>query len=160
MWSWVGEWLRGLLVVVLLGNLAEWLLPRSDLRRYAGLVVGLFMLWVMVEPLVAGWQKLEQLKVNPLLPALNPSALSTDTLVAREQTQEVEAFMKTLPGVSACSVTRSGSRFRVAVTLSKPLPSNQLTEFAQLAVAVATGGASQDVQVVVTNLAPGAKGSS
>ncbi|MCR1352975.1 stage III sporulation protein AF, partial [Acidithiobacillus ferrooxidans] len=58
----IGHWVRSLIIIVLLGNLADFVLPKGDLKKYAGLVVGLVLLLAMVSPV---WSLIHQVGKSP-----------------------------------------------------------------------------------------------
>lgn len=106
----IAEWVRTLIVVVLLGNLVEFLLPKSDMKRYAGLVVGLVILAVMLAP-VSRW-------VSALEHAGTPLALESWTntgpgfrqVTINEELHQAEAIVLTYPGGSSMPDYRNGNR--------------------------------------------------
>lgn len=110
----VGAWIRTLLALVLLGNVVDWILPDSSLRRYASLVVGLVLLAAMVAPV---WSFMHRSS------ALEPggswfSSASTGGLsrtVASQEVQEVSGVLDALPGVDSVQV--QDRRGQVAVVL-------------------------------------------
>jgi stage III sporulation protein AF len=103
MWALVGGWVRTLIVIVLLGNLAELVLPKGDLRRYAGLVVGLVLLLVMIRPLLS---LVDLVNREPAATPFNwvSSGPSLDDAITIEEQHQAEAMMETIPGVVTCQI--------------------------------------------------------
>ena len=51
--SWLGDWLREIILVVLLASFVELLLPSKSMERYARLVLSLLILLTMLSPIVS-----------------------------------------------------------------------------------------------------------
>ncbi|WP_313641865.1 stage III sporulation protein AF [Paenibacillus sp. FSL K6-0276] len=51
--SWLGDWLREIILVVLLASFIELLLPSKSMERYARLVLSLLILLTMLSPIVS-----------------------------------------------------------------------------------------------------------
>lgn len=51
--SWLGGWLREIILVVLLASFVELLLPSKSMERYARLVLSLLILLTMLSPIVS-----------------------------------------------------------------------------------------------------------
>lgn len=155
----VAAWIRTLMVVVLLGNLAEWLLPRADLRRYAGLVVGLFVLWAMAHPLVTAWDAVRvRLGAARLALPTGGTGPERDALIAQEEVGQIAAMVKTLPGVTDCTVTRSGSTWVVSVVFDRPESPGPVRAFVAAAVRLATGNPAASPTVRIVTRGPGEEG--
>ncbi|MDA8205112.1 MAG: stage III sporulation protein AF [Thermaerobacter sp.] len=101
----IGQWLKVLIVVVLLGNLVDFVLPKGDLKRYGGLVVGLVILATLVSPL---WSWLNQMGKTPLaLPTAGwtNSQSGFNQVVKMEELHQAEAIVLSMSGVSGCTLT-------------------------------------------------------
>ncbi|WP_246608839.1 stage III sporulation protein AF [Paenibacillus agaridevorans] len=55
--TWLSDWLRDIIAVILLAVLVELLLPNKAMQRYARLVVGLFILLTILSPLLRLFQE-------------------------------------------------------------------------------------------------------
>ena len=100
----IGDWIRVLIVVALLGNLVEFVLPKGDIKRYGGLVVGLVILVVIVNPL---WTWLHQvhreMTLQPLSWTNTPSGFQA--VVQTEELHQAEAIVLSMPKITACRLT-------------------------------------------------------
>ena len=146
MLAWVAQWVKSLVVIVLLGNVAEFLLPKGDLKRYAGLLVGLVVLLAMISPFGVMWR-------GVAVPTLNGAGTaasgSWQTAVAQEELSQARAMVMALPGVTACQVRHPGSgAVAVSVTADGQQATTTLIRYAKAAVAVATGS-QQPVRVFI-----------
>jgi len=144
----IAEWVRTLIVVVLLGNLVEFLLPKSDMKRYAGLVVGLVILAVMLAP-VSRW-------VSALEHAGTPLALASWTntgsgfrqVTINEELHQAEAIVLTYRGVRQCQITEIGpGRFRATIAVVGSVSPSTLQQYVADAIQVTTG-APASVEVI------------
>jgi stage III sporulation protein AF len=99
----IGAWVRTLLVLALVGNLLDWVLPEGGMRRYASLVVGLVLTAAVVGPVsglvnqVRQGASLEQWFRMSAGPPLG-------RVVERQRAWEVAAVMETLPHVIRAQV--------------------------------------------------------
>ncbi len=100
----LGTWLKTLVVVVLLGNFVDFILPKGDLKRYGGLIVGLVILAAVVSPL---WSWLHQLGKNVSLPASTwtNSPAGFNQVVTMEELRQAQAIVLSMPGIKACRLT-------------------------------------------------------
>ena len=57
MMTWLSDWLRDIIAVILLAVLVELLLPNKAMQRYARLVVGLFILLTILSPVLRLFQE-------------------------------------------------------------------------------------------------------
>lgn len=57
MLAWLGEWLQGIIAVVLLAIIVELVLPNNKMLRYSRLVIGLILLLTMLNPVLNIFQK-------------------------------------------------------------------------------------------------------
>lgn len=100
----IGDWVKVLIVVVLLGNLVDFILPKGDLKRYGGLVVGLVILATIVRPLWGWMHQLNgQVAVPPASWTNTPSGFNQ--VVEVEEMHQAEAIVLSMPGVQACRLT-------------------------------------------------------
>jgi stage III sporulation protein AF len=158
----VGTWVKSLVVIVLLGNLAEFLLPKGDLRRYTGLVVGLILLLVMVSPV---WRFIQGAHVTVIQQELLGSGTGKNlsAVIQREEWNQAEAMVLSFPGVSSCQIRRlPKGEVVVRVDTTKPINTSQLTSYVKAAVQMTTGASTvAEVQVhyhgTVTSEATGTK---
>jgi stage III sporulation protein AF len=110
----VGAWVRTLLVLALVGNIVDWVLPGGSLRKYAALVVGLLLVAAILGPavrLVAGVGRGHNLG-DWLGTTAGPPL---GQVLRRQEAAEVETVMDTLPGVAHTAVRRDGGRLTVTV---------------------------------------------
>ena len=135
----VGTWIKSLVVIVLLGNLAEFLLPKGDLRRYTGLVVGLILLLVMVSPV---WRFIQGAHVTAIQQELLGSGTgqNLNAVIRQEEWNQAEAMVLSFPGVSSCQIRpipKGG--IVVKVNTTKPINANQLSSYVKAALQTTTG---------------------
>jgi stage III sporulation protein AF len=144
------QWVRTLLVVVLLGNLADFLIPKSDLKRYVGLVVGLVILAVMVEPLWSWMHALKSPEALANTPWTNtPTGFQQVTL--QEELRQAQAIVLTYPGVKSCRIEMvAPNHFVARVTLfSSEKSTATLIRYVASAIQVTTGHSAR-VHVVIS----------
>jgi stage III sporulation protein AF len=146
----LGQWLKVLIVVVLLGNLVEFALPKGDLKRYGGLVVGLVILAAVVSPL---WGWLRSLNGQA---AVLPSAGWTNsptgfsTVVEAEELHQAEAIIMSMPGVSSCRLaTLPDATVMAQVTAQSNVPAERLRHYVRAALK-ATMGSTPRVSFAIT----------
>lgn len=146
MLPWIGQWIRSLVVIVLLGNLAEFLLPRSDLKRYAGLVIGLVVLAAMISPLTTIWHGLQ---VPSVTWASTVPSGAWQTSVDQEELHQARTMILSLPGVTACTIS-SQTKGPIVVTVNATPQQSRSTliHFVRDALRVTTAS-QRSVQVVV-----------
>lgn len=135
----VGSWVKSLIIIVLLGNLAEFILPKGDLKRYAGLVVGLIILVTMLNPLWALMKNAHHAMANNQWLGLGDGTQLGQTIITEEMSQ-AKAMIMTFPGVKACHVTRqSNGKITVDVTTDRSVARASLAAFVNSSLQVATG---------------------
>lgn len=145
----LGQWIKILIVVVLLGNLVEFALPKGDLKRYGGLVVGLVILAAVVSP-VWGW--LRDVGQQVALPSQGwtNSPAGFAAVVETEELHQAEAIVLSMPGVSACRLTTlANGSVAAQVTAQPQVPSERLKHYVGAALR-ATMGNSPKVSLVIT----------
>ncbi len=100
----IGDWVRVLIVVALLGNLVEFVLPKGDIKRYGGLVVGLVILAVIVNPL---WTWLHQVHREMTLEPVSWTNTSSgfQEVVQSEELHQAEAIVLSMPKITGCRLT-------------------------------------------------------
>ncbi len=152
----IGTWVKALIVIVLLGNLAEFVLPKGDLRRYTGLVVGLILLLAMVSPV---WNILHgahpSLIQQQLLGA--PSSQGLGEVIRQEEWNQAQAMVLTYPGVTRCAIKESGGRLAVTVEVTGTVKHKELQHYIAGALQVALGGNGSipaNIEIVVTPARP------
>ena len=126
------SWVRTLLILALIGNLVDWILPAGGFRKYAGLVVGLVLTVAVLGPVaqmvgrlgagsaVANWFR-------------NKSGPALGQVISRQQAAEVEAVLDALPGVVTATVAIRDHRAAVVVRTTGTASAN-LTMVARRAV--------------------------
>jgi hypothetical protein len=143
----LGQWLRAVLVVAVLGNLAEWLLPAGAFKRYSGLVVGLVLLAAILGPFqrwMQGWSG---------LPAVAWSGATGgnayQALLRAEEEKTVAAMVRDFPGVEAVRVTVEAGAVVVTVRARRPLGSG-FRAYVEGAAAAAAPGLAVKLRVTTT----------
>ncbi len=152
----IGHWVKSLIIIVLLGNLAQFILPKGELKKYAGLIVGLVLLLAMVSPI---WSLIHQLQSSPTSNLLlGPGTGSQfSALVQQEQVSQAEAMVLSYPQVSSCQITKTSPKhYEAVVKTSENLSAHSLKQYIQDALAITTGENSSalSVHVVVIGAAP------
>ncbi len=134
----IGSWVKTLIVIVLLGNLAEFVLPKGDLRRYTGLVVGLILLLAMISPV---WSILHSARPSLIQQDLlgTNSSQGLHQVIRQEEWNQAKAMVLTYPGVTGCTIQQSGSRFDVTVKTTGKPNLTQLRHYINDALQVAMG---------------------
>lgn len=129
----VAAWIRTLLALVLLGNVVDWVLPDSSLRRYASLIVGLVLLVAMVAPVWALIHKSSALGPGGRwVSTASPTGLSRS--VASQEAQEVSGVLDALPGVDSVQIQERHGEVAVVVRVS---PRASVASLRQAAMAAA-----------------------
>ncbi len=64
MMEWVREWLRNIIVIVLLATFADLLLPNSEMQKYAKMVLGLLVIITIISPILTVF---EQFSMNEMI---------------------------------------------------------------------------------------------
>ncbi|MCL5116980.1 MAG: stage III sporulation protein AF [Firmicutes bacterium] len=137
----IGDWLKVLIVVVLLGNLVDFILPKGDLKRYGGLVVGLVILATIITPLW-GWMR-QVHSVATLRPSeWTNSSSGFRTVVASEELHQAEAIVLSMPHIQSCHLTlgADGVVTGVVRTGSTPVSEKTVRHYVDAALQVTMGG--------------------
>lgn len=50
--EWLGEWLKDIILIVLLASFVDLLLPNSEVQRYARIILGLLIILVILTPII------------------------------------------------------------------------------------------------------------
>lgn len=135
----IAEWLKVLIVVVVLGNLVDFILPQGDLKRYGGLVVGLVILAMIVSPL---WTWLHDLGNPVALPPANwtNSSSGFNQVVQTEELHQAEAIVLSMPGVHQCRLTRdTDGTVTAQIVLSTDVTRERAGHYVRDALAIAMG---------------------
>lgn len=143
----LANWLKVLVVVVLLGNLVDFVLPKGDLKRYGGLVVGLVILVTVVSPL---WTWMHDLGKNVALPSTTwtNTASGFQTVVQSEELHQAEAIVMNMPGVAQCVLSSTADgRVLAVVTADPSAPRDRIKHYVDAALKVTMG---QSPPVVMT----------
>lgn len=149
----LADWIKVLIVVVLLGNLVDFVLPKGDLKRYGGLVVGLVILATVVSPL---WSWLHQTgKQGPIVQAgWTNSPTGFNQVVQTEEIHQAESIVLSMPGVIQCQMSRQDDGRIIAQVQATNGPSRErLTHYVRSALKVTMGGTSR-VEVNITRVSP------
>lgn len=145
----VGTWLRVLIVVVLLGNLVDFVLPKGDLKRYGGLVVGLVLLAAVVSPLWTWLHHVGQ-STSPYFASWTNTTSGFNQLVQSEELHQAEAIILNMPGVVQCRLSTSqlGGSIHATIKAHQSIPRARLVHYIRSALKV-TMGASPTLVLTV-----------
>lgn len=135
----IGHLVETLIVVVLLGNLTQMVLPKGDIKRYSGLVVGLVVLAVMVQPI---WSLMGQLhRVNPTGWAVSQTSdVAFNQMAETEELHQASAMVLQLGGVKSCRLRLHGShRVSATVVASSQVSDETIRHYVSDALQVTTG---------------------
>lgn len=135
----LGNWLKVLIVVVLLGNLVDFILPKGDLKRYGGLVIGLVVLGTMITPL---WGMMHDLHHGiadvPTSWTNTPSGYSQ--VVSVEELHQACAIVLSMPGMTHCSMTQGDQNVVWARVAKTPkVSASQAHHYVKAALQVTMG---------------------
>ena len=114
----IAGWVRTLLALALVGNVAEWLLPAGSIRRQARLVVGLILLAALIGPV---WRLMLGVSHASWVYTGGAGAAAGADLV-REEEADVGLILASLPTVRAARVTEAGGVVTVTLTTAGPSP--------------------------------------
>lgn len=139
----IGDWLRALLVVVLLGNLVDFLLPKGDMKRYGGLIVGLVILATIVTPLWGWMRDLHKLSALSGTEGFTNTSAGYHSVVANEEMHQAEAIVLSMPHVVQChlSLAVNGTVEGVVRADSRSVTSQEVTHYVRAALQVTMGQA-------------------
>lgn len=157
-------WLRGILVVALLGWLLEALQPASELRRYTRLAIGLLVMVAVMRPLIPMLESLPHTLEDPFLKFADVGSVvqqgvflhSQEESLAlgqyrRELVQAASAAAEAVPGVRSASaqveVAPDNVPRAVSVSVQSVTQSSALAGSVQQAVSEALGISAQAVRV-------------
>ncbi|MCY0877713.1 MAG: stage III sporulation protein AF [Firmicutes bacterium] len=144
-----GDWLKVLIVVVMLGNLVDFALPKGDLKRYGGFVVGLTILAVMMLPLWRWLHSLDAAFRPPAVTVYTNTASGFETVIQSEELHQAAAIVMSMPHVIRCQLTSADNGMVAAVvTTSGAVSRSQLKKYIQAALTV-TMGRSPPLTIVV-----------
>ena len=153
MWAMVGGWVKTLIVIVLLGNLVDIVLPKGDLRRYAGLMVGLILLLIMIRPLIGFWRWANGSRDMTALNWINRGP-ALGAAIASEEIRQAEAMVQTVPGVQSCTIHSLGAnRYLIAVGAEAVTSAKLIHAAAHEAVSVTLGADARIVGIHITTVA-------
>lgn len=140
MLGFIGPWVKSLIIIVLLGNLAELVLPKGDMKRYAGLVVGLVLLLTMISPVWSLMQGMRQTAMGAWNTNGSTQGASFQRLVAREELNQAQAMILAYHGVSACHLSQgAGGPLMVDVTVDRAVSQSALTKYISGALQITSG---------------------
>ncbi len=135
----IGHWVRSLIIIVLLGNLADFILPKGDLKKYAGLIIGLVLLLAMVSPV---WSIIHQLGKSRSSSAWLGvgTGQNLSVLVHSEQIDQAEAMVLSYKNVESCVIHAGpGGWYSAVVTVTAPVVKTTLSQYIKDALAITTG---------------------
>ena len=86
--EWVSNWIQGVIVAVIIGTIIEMILPEGNCKKYVKVVIGIYILYSMVSPVITKVTK-NDLKVSNIFD-LNEyiEASKSNTYENLEQSQE------------------------------------------------------------------------
>ncbi|NMP21157.1 stage III sporulation protein AF [Sulfobacillus harzensis] len=139
----VGDWLKVLIVVVLLGNLVDYLLPKGDMKRYGGLVVGLVILAVMIHPLWGWMRQLHHVAQASDAAGWTNTPAGYSTVVTTEELHQAEAIVLSMPHIASCQLTMEadGRVGAVVQTASDSVTAQRVRHYVKAALEVTMGKA-------------------
>lgn len=142
MMTWLSDWLRDIIAVILLAVLVELLLPNKAMQRYARLVVGLFILLTILSPVL----RLFQEDIGPKLDA--------GIRMWSERSAERNAKMPTLEEIERKAAELTEQRnLETAKLMERTLEAGMLAELRK-----AHGGSIENVDVLLVRDADAKKG--
>ena len=50
--NWISNWIQGIIIAVIIGTIIEMLLPEGNCKKYVKVVIGVYILFVIVTPIV------------------------------------------------------------------------------------------------------------
>ncbi|MCY0885054.1 MAG: stage III sporulation protein AF [Firmicutes bacterium] len=151
----VSDWVRTLVVVALLGNLLEWVLPDSSLRRHAGLVVGLVLLLAILGPFARLFGNARAALTGA--GGYVGGGAGYGALIREEEAQPAAALLEAYPGGTAARVQSGrgpGAPATVAVRARRP-PGPHFRAYVAAALAAATGRQGRAFRLQVLPVAAG-----
>lgn len=138
----IGQWLKVLIVVVILGNLVDFALPKGSLKRYGGLVVGLVILAVIVSPLWSWMHQIGHLSLAAPAEGWTNSPSGFNQVVKTEELHQAEAIVLSMPGVTQCQLTAATDGAVYARIRAQPrVTAAQARHFVSAALKVTMGQA-------------------
>lgn len=157
-------WLRGILVVALLGWLLEALQPASELRRYTRLAIGLLVMVAVMRPLIPMLESLPHTLSDPFLKFQDVGSVMQQGVFLNRQeeglalvryrtelVQAARAAAETVPGVRSASaevqVAPDNAPRAASIAVQSETQTAALTAGVQQAVAAALGISAQSVRV-------------
>lgn len=139
----LGTWIKALIVVVLLGSVVDFLLPKGDMKRYGGLVVGLVILATVVTPL---WTWMHDLGKHVAVPPTQwtNTVSGFATVIESEELHQAEAIVLSMPGIRRCQLSRADDGLILAqVTATPSTPRQRIHRYVVSALKVTTGTESR-----------------
>lgn len=64
--NWISSWLQGIIVAVIIGTIIEMLLPKSSISKFIKVVIGLYILFSIITPVVNKFSK-NKIDINEIL---------------------------------------------------------------------------------------------
>jgi hypothetical protein len=114
----LATWVRTLLALALVGNVADWILPSGSIRRQAGLVIGLILLGAMVGPVWSLMSGVRQMSLR----YPGSAGSSVQAALVREEAADVTLVLESLPTVEGASVAQQGGGVAVVLEVSGAAP--------------------------------------
>ncbi len=141
----IGDWIKVLIVVVLLGNFVDYLLPKGDMKRYGGLVVGLVILAVMINPLWGWMRHVRHVAIGAPNAGWTNTAQGFSTVVESEELHQAEAIVLSMPHILSCQLTSNsgGAVTAVVRTSNRKVSLNTVRQYVKAALEVTMGKAPE-----------------
>jgi stage III sporulation protein AF len=95
--SFLSEWLKEIILLILLATFIDLLLPNSSMQRYVKLVIGLFVLMTILNPIFtflhSDWKQIERFSLSSLIDAKakemkSLTSVEADAMVIRREQEE------------------------------------------------------------------------
>lgn len=144
--SWLSGWLKELILMILLASFIDLLLPNQSMQRYVRMVVGMFLLLALLEPVFQWFQK--DWNADQWLAAAERSLDSRRAVAAAESGSGGSAaggsgLLDSLPAIMA----KSEELKRTNEQAAKKMAEAQLAEQMRAGLEKATGAAVAELQV-------------
>ena len=81
--NWISSWLQGIIVAVIIGTIIEMLLPKTSISKYVNVIIGVYILFTIISPVVSKFTK-KDIAINEIL---NSDLYQLDTQTTYSQGQ-------------------------------------------------------------------------
>lgn len=155
----IGDWVKVLIVVVLLGNLVEFILPKGDMKRYGGLVVGLVILATIITPLWGFLHQVHSAGVFSTNEGWTNTSSGYSQVVSLEELHQAEAIVLSMPHIETCQLTLAdnGSVHALVQTTASSVSRQDVSRYVTAALGV-TMGTAPKIQLSVHQVGRGSGG--